>query len=141
MSNLRLAPAAVMPAQVASGFHLGAHRQPEKRLMLAVLEDAIAVYLREAAHPPGGASADFVAAAVWLQSPEGSWPFSFAAICRALGLEPSAILRGLRRWREERLALPAAERVGGRSPFRRMNGTRTKTRSHAPGLKLAPVSR
>lgn len=139
--NLKLAPAAVLPAQIGAGFQLGAELQPEKRLMLAVLEDAVAVYFREAARPRAVVSSDFAAAAEWLQSPDGSWPFSFVAICRALDLEPSAIRRGLRRWRDTQLALPQEQRAtGGRSPFRRMSGTRTKTRSRAPGLKLVAAA-
>lgn len=139
-ANLKLAPAAVLPAQLEGSFGLGAHLQPEKRLMLAVLEDAVAVYLREA-HHPGTGSADFVAACAWLQSRDGTWPFSFVAICRALELEPSAIRRGLRAWRARQLALPPEKRMRTRSPFRRMSGTRTKTCARAQGITPGRVRR
>jgi transposase-like protein len=138
--NLKAIPASVLPAQLGGGFTMGAHLQPEKRLMLAVLEDAVAVYLREA-HRPGRGSPDFVAACAWLQSRDGTWPFSFVAICRALGLEPSAIRRGLRAWRVRQLALPPEQRMRTRSPFRRMSGTRTKTCARSPGVSPAPVRR
>ena len=95
--NLPFASAAVLPAQMTGRFQAGARLQPEKRLMLAVLEDAIEIYLREAARPAGRASPEFAAAAAWLRSPDDHWPFSFVGICRVLGLEPSAIRRGLTR--------------------------------------------
>jgi hypothetical protein len=130
-------PAAVLPEQIGGAFANGAGLQPEKRLMLAVLEDAVAVFMREAARDSHEASADFEAARVWIASDAAEWPFSFVNICRALGLEPSSIRRGLREWGERQLALAPESRIRVRSPFRRMNGTRTKTRAHAPGLKLA----
>jgi len=91
------ASVAVLPAQMFGGFRVGAALQPEKRLMLAVLEDAVEIYLREADRPLGRASPDFAAAAEWLRSPDDRWPFSFVSICRVLGFEPSAIRRGLTR--------------------------------------------
>lgn len=129
-------PAAVLPAQIGASFGMGATLQPEKRLMLAVLEDAVTVFLREATREPSDLSAEFLDAQAWIVSEEAEWPFSFENICRALALEPTAIRRGLREWRTRQLALAPARRTRVRSPFRRMNGTRTKTRAHAPGLKL-----
>jgi hypothetical protein len=134
---LELEPAAVLPVQLGSAFVRGATQQPEKRLMLAVLEDAVTVFLREAVREPGQTSRDYDETRAWIWSDEVVWPFSFVNICRTLGLEPSAIRRGLATWRQRQLALAPEHRVRVRSPFRRMNGTRTKTRSHAPGLKLA----
>lgn len=130
-------PAAVLPAQLGGAFAKGAGLQPEKRLMLAVLEDAVTVFLRESVRDARGLSPDLRDAEAWIASEEIEWPFSFVNICRALGFEPSAIRRGLREWRERQLALAPERRTQVRSPFRRMNGTRTKTRAHAPGLGLA----
>ena len=42
-----LAPAAVLPAQLTPAFRHDASRQPEKRLMLAVLEEAVAAYAKQ----------------------------------------------------------------------------------------------
>ena len=39
-------PDAILPSQLLDTSHLGAARQPEKRLMLAVLEDGIATFQR-----------------------------------------------------------------------------------------------
>jgi hypothetical protein len=130
-----LEPAAVRPTQLGGvPFPRGATLQPEKRLMLAVLEDAVTIYLRECTREGADPSRDLVEARAWLQADGDAWPFSFVAICRALELEPSAIRRGLASWHQRRAAIPPDQRTPVRSPFRRMNGTRTKTRSHAPGL-------
>lgn len=132
-----LEPAAVLPAQLGSAIAMGASLHPEKRLMLAVLEDAVTVFLREAVREPGATSEEFREAAAWIASDAVDWPFSFVNLCGWLGLEPTSIRRGLRQWRERQLALAPERRARVRSPFRRMNGTRTKTRAHAPGVRLA----
>lgn len=132
-----LEPEAVLPEQLVAGFGRGATLQPEKRLMLAVLEDAVTCYMREAVQDPRLTTPVFRDAEGWIVSDDAVWPFSFLNICRTLDIEPSAIRRGLRDWRERQRALAPERRATVRSPFRRMNGTRTKTRAHAPGLKLA----
>jgi len=64
---------------------------PEKRLMLAVLLDAI-VHL----HRPGSAGA--AEAGRWILS-ESRSPFTFINICEALGIEATYLTRGLLAWR------------------------------------------
>jgi hypothetical protein len=65
---------------------------PEKRLMLAVLMDAIVQLKRRG-------SAGAVEAEAWIRgATEGASPFSFAAVCEVLGLEPSYLARGVFRW-------------------------------------------
>ena len=64
--------------------------------MLAVLMDAI-VQLRR--HGSAGA----IEAAAWIrgEGTEGASAFSFAAVCEALGLDPSYLARGVFRWADE----------------------------------------
>jgi hypothetical protein len=64
---------------------------PEKRLMLAVLFDAV-VQL----HRPGSASA--VEVTRWIRS-ESNSPFAFNSICEAFEIEPNYLARGLLGWR------------------------------------------
>jgi hypothetical protein len=129
-------PGFVLPEQVFAAFNGGAALQPEKRLMLAVLEDGVASYQRHALTETPAGRAEFYEAVRWLRRNDEHWPFSFLNVCRTLGLEPTFIRRGLSSWRMRQTALPAAEREHVRAPFRRMNGTRTRTRSPAPGLRL-----
>ena len=71
----------------------------EHRLMLAVLRDAIECYQKYAhAREPRGRTL-FADAALWIDSSDPEWPFSYENICEALGLDPAYVRRGLSRWR------------------------------------------
>jgi hypothetical protein len=65
--------------------------QPEKRLMLAVLDDAIAVLAAFARS--GGRRRRRLAAEVetWIAADDAIWPFSFANICETLGLDADCV--------------------------------------------------
>ena len=97
---------------------------PEKRLMLAVLEDAIASFQRnfvQAAKRNELEEGNDVEA--WLDSDDMSWPFSFASICQALDMEPEYLRRGLSAWRARTEEQGMRNKVY-RFPFRRVNGRR-----------------
>jgi len=130
-----LAPAAVLPAQLAPAFRCDASRQPEKRLMLAVLEEAVGAYQKLTCTTTPFGRRQFLAAQSWIESDEIRWPFSFANICEALGLDGTAVRRGLRTWRDHQRALPSELRTHIRHPFRRTSGTRTRARGRAPGIR------
>lgn len=72
--------------------------EPEKRLMLAILEDAIN-RTRSSFHSIS------IEAQRWISNTDRSWLFSFENVCEALDMEPSYIRRGLARQRLERLTL------------------------------------
>mgnify|MGYP001412508439 CR=1 FL=1 len=99
--------------------------QPEVRLMLAVMEDAVATYQRYAVENDGRNQRLFEEAEDWINSTDTSWPYSFENICVALRVEPETLRNGLRSWRERRLGERGEERKGlYRFPFRRVNGKR-----------------
>jgi hypothetical protein len=101
-----LEPAAMLPAQ----FFRRPGWQAEKRLMLAVLEHALATVHRRRAR--GTRRARAVADAEdWFASRDTGWPFAFESICDALDLDAGAI-RG-------RLARAPGQEPPGRFPFRR----------------------
>jgi hypothetical protein len=70
---------------------------PERRLLLAVLQDAIEHIGRGDRSASGKGTA--AEARAWVASRDRSWPFAFEAICDALGLEPDYIRRGLVNYR------------------------------------------
>ena len=78
---------------------------PEKRLMLAVLLDAI-IQLRR----PGSTGA--AEAAEWIRDGGSESPFSFAAVCEALGLEATYLTRGVFAWARNAQTAPPPR--GGR---------------------------
>ena len=131
-----LTPAAVLPAQSIPAFRYDASRQPEKRLMLAVLEEAVAAYQKFACATTPLARREFLDAQRWIELDDHHWAFSFVNICQALGLDATAVRSGLRAWRDHQRALPAEARRRIRHPFRRTNGSRTRARGRASGIRL-----
>jgi len=117
-------PDTMTPLQFYDRIFAEASLVPEKRLMLAVLEDAIASFQRAFIQPRAVIedAEDFDVEA-WLESDDMTWPFSFASICQALDMEPGYLRNGLADWRSR------AQRDGMkgqvyRFPFRRVNGRR-----------------
>jgi len=104
---MRLDTHVILPAQFFARVHAD-RSQPEKRLMAAVLEDAIAIYRRCAGRPKGRARRLFVEVQAWLEACHDPAPFAFTTICDVLGLDASSIRSALRR---ELAAHAAARRV------------------------------
>jgi hypothetical protein len=75
--------------------------EPEKRLMLAVLEDAIECFQDHYAARCGNSRRAFVDAERWIFGTNRDWVFGFENICSALGFDPEYVRKGLRRWREK----------------------------------------
>lgn len=68
---------------------------PQRRLRLAVLEDAIDTFLKYGLSRNPNEKILFEEARMWIDSGGREWPFSFLNICEVLGLDPSYIRRGL----------------------------------------------
>jgi len=102
----------------------GARLQPEKRLLLAVLEAAVSDYQTYATSVSGRGRRLFADAQAWFASTVASGPLAFESICEALELDPSFIRAGLARWRVARENEPRAARTLLHFPFRRVNGAR-----------------
>lgn len=106
-------PDTILPAQFYAG--RGSRQlDPERRLMLAVLEDAILVYQRRADWRDHRARRQREDAQQWLWSDDRTWLFSCANICDLVGLDVDYLRRGLLA-RQEEIALPrrdADRRVG-----------------------------
>ncbi len=114
-------PDLITPHQHRDRVQMERTDQPEVRLMLAVMEDAVATYQRYASEPSRRSRRLFEEAASWINSTDTSWPYSFENICAALHFEPETLRKGLEEWRQQR-------EQGGRGmyrfPFRRVNGKR-----------------
>ncbi len=93
-------PDIMLPAQFFDGLRSRV-REPERRLALAVLEDAVNAYRRGATAEIGtkGAS-DRREAWQWLFG-EAVGMFSFGHVCEILNIEPSYLRRGLSVWEGE----------------------------------------
>lgn len=117
-------PDTMTPLQFYDRIFAEASLVPEKRLMLAVLEDAIASFQRAFVQSTAIVEeAEEFDVEAWLESDDMSWPFSFASICQALDMEPDYLRRGLANWRSKTQREGTMGQVY-RFPFRRVNGRR-----------------
>jgi len=87
----------LMPAQYADLVRRNHTLEGELKLLMAVLEDAIRCYLRNADAKDGERKREFIEVRNWFEStvagPAGI--FSFENLCEALGIEPHRLLARL----------------------------------------------
>jgi hypothetical protein len=81
-------------------------RQPEKRLMLAILEDAIYCFQDNHSARHGKKKRLFNDVERWLFEANSGWLFAFENICSILEFNPEYVRKGLMRWREKELLKP-----------------------------------
>jgi hypothetical protein len=72
-----------------------APESPERRLLLAVLLDAIVCVQRIPSTPPGRLRRELEDSKRWVRSENRAWPYSFVNVCEALGLAHEPIRRAL----------------------------------------------
>jgi len=97
-------PDILIASQFLANTRSKTYREPEKKLMLAVLEDALWCFqnglLRRDNKKKRGLSNE---AEQWIMEDGGAWLFSFNEICELLGLEPRYLRKRLARWKDETL--------------------------------------
>jgi hypothetical protein len=130
-----LEPETILPVQFSAGGTLDASLQPEKRLMLAVLEEGVGTFQKYALSNDRAGQRLFQEAEEWFESDEVEWPYAFVNICHTLGIDVDYLRGGLRRWRQQQHEANAAGGKVIRFPFRRVNGTRHSVTGRAPGLR------
>jgi hypothetical protein len=114
-------PDALTPQQYYDGAHTDdSSVSAVKRLMLAVLEDAMRCYQTYASSRNSTQRRLFVDAEAWLMDRRADGPFSFETVCETLGIEPSCLREGLRRWRGQQLDGMNPCRLARRSPVTRI---------------------
>ena len=94
-----LALDSVLPEQLFGSPFGGARLQPEKRLQVAALADAVLTFHRWAGNGGPRARHLFAEVEAWFASHESHGPFTFITICDSLQLDPGYIRRGLGHWR------------------------------------------
>jgi hypothetical protein len=89
-----LEPWAILPSQVLDGSR-GAELSGEKRLMAAVLADAIRLYLKYAHSPTVSGQLLFRETERWIETAARSELFAFENICEVLHLDAERVRRAL----------------------------------------------
>jgi hypothetical protein len=96
------------PDSLLSAHYFGTLRrktnsEPEKRLMLAILEDAIHCFQDNLFARNVRSRRLFEEAEQWIVEADGDWVFSFENICEALEFNPAYVRQGLLRWMANKL--------------------------------------
>lgn len=104
--------------------------RPVKRLMMAILEDALRCFQNNADATGGVRKRLFQDAEQWLCGPGGEGPFSFRMVCETLGIEPEYLRSGLKEWRRQQLEGLSTCRLARRSPVVRTGRISAPTRRH-----------
>ena len=124
-SSTPLEPDTLVPAQYFDRVGSDAAYQPEKRLMLAVLEEAIATFQRHALSNNRRSQRLVEEVELWTSGADNDWPFSFENVCASLDLEPEYLRTGMARWKTSELKRARSGQPSVyRFPFRRVNGRR-----------------
>lgn len=97
-------PDTLLPDQFLDTFRRKLHLQPEKKLMLAILEDAVACFQKYLFARDSKGKGQFRDTEDWVFEGTDLGIFSFDIVCESLGLEPNYVRRGLAHWKKQRLA-------------------------------------
>ncbi len=138
-----LIPDAMTPGQFYDGIRADdASIRPIKRLMLAVLEDAMRCYQTYACTHNRAMRRLFVEAEAWLMDKNGDGPFACVTICETLGIDPGCLREGLRRWRIQQMDGLNPRRLARRSPVTRIgriSAPLKRRRRKSAGLEAGAV--
>jgi len=104
-------PDTLLPSQHADRTGRRRFTDGEHRLMVAILEDAIDVYRKQAAARDTRKRHMFEDAEAWIEDRDATWIFSFENICTVLDLEPQYIRRGLHDWKRRARAAAGVGQV------------------------------
>ena len=95
-----LQPDTLLPAQYLDTVRRENHLDPEKMLMLAVLEDGVTCFQRNFSTQGEKEKRLLSEEEEWVLMENRDWLFSFDNICETLGLNPGYIREGLQRQRQ-----------------------------------------
>ena len=94
-------PDTLLSAQYFDNMRRRTLLEPEKRLMLAILEDAVNCFQENLSAESGKRKILFNDVEQWIRADGSDWVFSFDHICEALGFTPAYVRQGLIRWQEK----------------------------------------
>ena len=95
-----MVPDILMPVQYYDGMRRdNPETQAVKRLMFVVLADAVRCFQTYADAQSGAGRQMFGETEWWILDRNSDGPFTFVAICEALGIDPDCLRNGLHQWR------------------------------------------
>lgn len=112
-------PDTLLPEQFLDTFRRKQHLEPEKKLMLAILEDGIACFQKYLFARDGKGKSLFREAETWVVE-KGDGIFLFDSVCDILGFDPDYLRRGLAEWKQAALDEPIKPKVYQLTPLPHM---------------------
>jgi hypothetical protein len=94
----------MLPSQYFGTARGGLRQEPEYRLVLAILEDAIHCFMKYRFASDSGGRELYEDARVWIESEDRTWPFSYENVCAIVGIDCDYVRDGLRAWERGQLA-------------------------------------
>jgi hypothetical protein len=95
-------PDTLLPAEYFNRLCKGSTLEPEKALMLAVLEDAISAFRDNVLAEQANKKLLFSETEEWIAEQDTDWIFSFENICEVFELNPQYLRKALRTWKDQR---------------------------------------
>lgn len=128
-------PDVLVSSQYLATYQRKYNLDPERLLMLAVLDDAVICFQDNIAATCNRKRALYRDAEQWIVDGDHSYLFSFENVCETLGYDAGYLRQGLLRWRDEALARLSKARQGAaiekRRSYRLMTGNRSQQLRHA----------
>src|SRR3989442_15584982 len=106
-----LQPDTLLPSQYFAVLKRKGAHEPERRLAVAVLQDAVDCFQKHLRSQDRKARQLFLDAEEWICSEDRSWPFSFENICDLLQINAEYLRRGLMAWRDRQVGAHSRGRV------------------------------
>jgi hypothetical protein len=97
-------PDTLLPIQYFEAMRKKHLLEGEKRLILSVLEDAVECFMKCIDSPTNKGQRLFRDADEWIGLEDKHWVFSFDNVCEMLNINPDYMRRGLRQWKERKIA-------------------------------------
>ena len=102
-------PDTLLPSQYFGRMRRRSEFDGERRLMIAVLEDAVDVYRKQVTAKDARGQQLFREAEEWIDDPDRTWLFSFQNICDVLDLDADYVRRGLHAWKARSHSAPRGQ--------------------------------
>ncbi|MCC6847178.1 MAG: hypothetical protein IT294_01660 [Deltaproteobacteria bacterium] len=90
---------AMLPVQFFQALRSKGQSDGERRLVLAVLADAVNCFMKQLHATDPKARQLFADAEAWIAAEDRTWFFSFDNVCEMLQLNPEYVREGLFKWR------------------------------------------
>jgi len=98
-----LEPDTLMPSQFVDILRRKMPMDGERRLLMAVLEDAVHCFRKNLHATDPKVRQLFLDAEDWILASDRTWFFSFDNVCEMLDIDPEYLREGLMRWKETEL--------------------------------------